>query len=141
MKLFHRCLPVCAALVLLTGCSTPADRIPKHQAAFDSWPADIRENVRAGRVAVGYMPEMVAVALGEPDRVITSVAAKGGPVEVWVYLDQSPSWSIGVGVGGGNGSTAIGTSVGISDGNWGPNEKMRVVFEAGRVIAIEQRRK
>jgi len=141
MKLFPRCLPVCAALILLTGCSTPADRIPQHQAAFDAWPADIRENVKAGHVAVGYMPEMVQVALGEPDRVFTTTATQGAPVEVWVYLDHSPSWSIGVGVGGSNGSSAIGTSVGVSNQNWGPNEKMRVVFEAGRVVAIEQRRK
>lgn len=141
MKLFPRCLPVCAALFLITSCSTPETRIPKHQAAFDSWPADIRENVKAGRVVVGYMPEMVVVALGEPDSVFTATSPQGAPVEIWGYLDNSPSWSIGVGMGSANGSSAVGTSVGVSSQNWGPNEKTRVTFEAGRVVAVQQRQK
>jgi hypothetical protein len=142
MNKFPRFLLAMAALMLAGGCtSTPASRIPNHQAAYNAWPAEVQREVSAGRIAVGYLPEMVRVALGEPDGVFTVVDIANGPVETWSYLDHSPSWSIGVGVGGGNGSTSIGTGVGFSSRNWGPNEKTRVVFEHGRVVAIQVRQK
>ena len=141
MNKFLRCLTPAAVLLLMAGCSTPADRIQKHQAAYNTWPADVQREVSAGRIAVGYLPEMVKVALGEPDGVFSVVDIANGPVETWSYLDHSPSWSIGVGVGGSNGSTAIGTGVSVGSPNWGPKEKTRVIFEHGRVVAIQQRQK
>ena len=139
-----RCLPIAAVLLIAAGCTTtPASRVPSHQAAYNSWPADVQREVSAGRIAVGYLPEMVKVALGEPDNIFTAVDIANGPVETWSYLDHSPSWSIGIGVGGvsSGGSTAIGTGVTFGGNNWGPNEKTRVVFEHGRVFAIQVRQK
>ena len=57
-----------AALWLAAGCTTTESRIHDNQAAFDAWPADVREIVRAGHVGLGFTPEMVQVALGEADR-------------------------------------------------------------------------
>lgn len=141
MNKIRHCLPLVAVLFLAAGCSTPTSRIQRNQAAFNSWPADVQREVSAGRVGMGFTPQMVEVALGKPDSVFTSVSTTGGPVETWAYFDHSPSWSIGVGVGGSNGSTAIGTSVGVGSQNWGPNETMRIIFESGRVAVIQQRQK
>jgi len=142
MKKFLRCLTPAAVLLLAAGCtSTPAERIPSHQAAFNSWPADVQNAVSHGQIGMGFLPEMVVVALGQPDSVYTSATATGAPVEIWAYLDHSPSWSIGVGVGSASGGSAVGTSVGVSSQNWGPNEKTRVTFESGRVVAIQHRAK
>ena len=142
MKKFLLCLTPAAVLFLAAGCtSTPTERIPSHQAAYNSWPADVQKAVSIGQIGMGFLPEMVVVALGKPDSVFTSVSANGAPVEIWGYLDHSPSWSIGVGVGSAGGGTAMGTSVGVSSENWGPNEKTRVTFEAGRVVAIQNRQK
>lgn len=141
MKKFLSCLIPAAVLFLAAGCtSTPTERIPKHQTAFNSWPADVQHAVSNGQVGMGYLPEMVEVAMGKPDSVFTSVSVGGAPVEIWAYMDHSPSWSIGVGVGSSNGSTAIGTGVGVGSQNWGPNEKTRIVFEGGRVVAIQERK-
>jgi len=141
MNKFLRCLTPATMLLLAASCSTPADRVQKNQAVYNSWPAEVQREVSAGRIAVGYLPDMVKVALGEPDNVFTVVDLANGPVETWSYLDHSPSFSIGVGVGGGNGSTSIGTGVSVGGQNWGPNEKTRVVFEHGRVVAIQERKK
>lgn len=141
MNKFLRCLTPATLLLLAAGCSTPASRVQKNQAAYNSWPAEVQREVSAGRIAVGYLPDMVKVALGEPDNAFTVVDLANGPVETWSYLDHSPSFSIGVGVGGGNGSTSIGTGVSLGGQNWGPNEKTRVVFEHGRVVAIQERKK
>jgi hypothetical protein len=46
-----------------------------------------------------------------------------------------------VGVGGGGGSTAIGTGVGVTTGGDQGDDKVRVVFEGGKVSAIESRAK
>ena len=138
-------LPV-ALLIFLAGCSTPESRIQSQQAAFDSWPADVQQKVRAGHVDIGFTPAMVQVALGEPDRAYGRVTAQGES-QVWVYADHGPKFSIGVGVGSSSGSYRGGSStavgVGMSTGNdaFRNDEKLRVVFMGGKVIGVETRTK
>lgn len=140
MKTPLHCVLVGTALLLAAGCATPASRIASHQTVFDAWPADVREKIRAGHIDVGFTAEMVQMALGAPDRSVTRTTDKGAS-EVWVYLDHSPSFSIGLGVGSSRGSTAFGGGVVAGDSGFRDGEVMRVVLEGGRVAAIETRRK
>lgn len=140
MKKIFRCLPLVVALVVLAGCSTPESRIHNRQAAFDSWPADVQQQIRAGHVAIGYTAEMVQVALGEADRSYTRTTPQGTS-DVWVYFDHGPKFAVGIGVGGYSGNTAIGTSVAVGNEGFRDGEVMRVIFEGGRVVAIETRHK
>ena len=77
-----------AALVLaigLAGCaSTPERRIQKHPEMFEGIPPDVQETVRAGRVEIGYTPDMVFLALGAPDRKVTR-KTEAEEREIWIY--------------------------------------------------------
>ena len=133
-------LPFCLALALVTlsaGCSSsPQSRIAKNQAAFDSYPADVQATIRQGEAKVGFTPDQVRIALGAPDRVLTRTTEAANS-EVWIYRDKSPSFGFGLGVGGGGGS--VGGGVGVSTGGREfPDERLRVIFTAGRVAAVEQ---
>jgi hypothetical protein len=131
---------VAAALAFAAGCaSTPASRIEKQKAAFDSWPADVQQKVSAGQVAVGFTPEMVRVALGEPDRVSTRTTEKGQG-EVWSYTDRRPRLSFGLGVGTARGGSAYGGGVSVGNDRWRDDEALRVIFASGQVSAIETRK-
>lgn len=127
-----------SALMLAASCATPESRIGKHQAVFNSWPADVQEKVRAGKVEVGFTPEMVRVALGEPDRLVTRTTEHGA-AEGWVYSDKSPRFSFGLGLGSAHGSTAVGGGVRVGD-DFRDDEALRVMFENGKVSAIETRK-
>ena len=140
MKIFPRFVLVGSALLLAAGCATPASRISSHQAAFDTWPVAVQEKVRAGHIDVGFTAEMVRVAMGDADRMFTRTTEKG-TMEVWVYNDHSPSFSIGLGMGTSHGSTASGVGVAVGSDSFRDGEVMRVVFDGGRVAAIESRRK
>ena len=133
-----------ATLILLvaTGCSTLHSRIEKNRQAFDAWPPGVQDAIVRGQIAVGFTPDQVRVALGEPDRVWTRTTADGTS-EVWSYRDRGPRFSFGVGVGMGSWSGSHGTfgGVGISSGGgYRDDEKMGVVFDrTGRVASIETR--
>ncbi len=125
-----------AALALLAGCSTPGSRIAGHQAEFDRLPAAAQQQIRAGEVDIGFTPEMVRLALGEPDRVFTRRTEKGD-IEVWGYQDHGPQFSIGIGVGSGGRHSSVGGGVAMSTGGYDPDEKIRVEFREGRVSAVD----
>jgi len=123
---------------LLAACSsTPESRIAKNQAAFEQYPAAVQQKIRAGEVEVGFSPEMVRLALGEPARQLSRQTA-GDTAEVWVYHRNGPRFSFGVGVGGAvGGHTSAGVGVSTSTGGYDPEEKMRVEFRDGKVSAVE----
>jgi hypothetical protein len=127
-----------AAAVFAAGCSTTNSRISRHQADFNTWPADVRAKIQAGRVDIGFTPEMVQVALGDPMRESTRTTAQG-TVELWTYADNKPKFSIGLGVGGGTRSGVYGGGVVVGDNGFRDGERMRVVFDGGRVVAVETR--
>ena len=144
----HAILALFAASLLLVstalvfGCSSSlASRIKKNQELFDSLPPQAQASIRAGKVEVGFTPGMVRLALGEPDRLYVRTTERGS-AEVWAYdsKSSSPSLSFGFGVGGGMGR-GIGTGIGIGTtigGGDRADDRMRVIFEAGKVSAIEQ---
>lgn len=129
-----------AVLVVgLSACaSSPSSRISDSQAAYNSYPPDVQSKIAAGQVDVGFTPEQAQLALGKPDRKFSRTTDKGAS-EVWAYTKSSPSFSFGVGSGfglggGGFGSVGVGTSTGGNE----PEDKVRLVFENGKISSIER---
>ncbi len=126
-----------AAVLWLTGCVAPVERrIRADQERFDSYPADIQENIRAGRIEPGYTREMVRLALGRPARIFTRTTEKEIR-EIWVYTYLHPRFSVGVGGTVGRGRTMVGTGMDISR-DYYPEEAMRVIFLENQVYAVEK---
>lgn len=130
------------AAMLAAGCSTVDSRIANNRAAFNSWPPAVQDKVVQGQIDVGFTPDQVRVALGEPDRVFTRTTADGTS-QVWSYRDRGPRFGFGVGVGAGSfgrhGGSFGGVSIG-TDSGYHDDEKLGVVIDAtGHVSAIETR--
>ncbi len=75
-------------LSILVGCSTPQTRIRNNPELFNSLAPSEQELIKQGKVAVGFTPEMVKLAVGEPDRVYTRTDSNGKN-ESWVYTSYS----------------------------------------------------
>ncbi len=76
-------------LLVLAGCNTVDNRIEKNQAFFDSLPNDNKELIRDGRIAPGFSPREVEIALGRPDDVLVE-EFEGGERMLWVYTRSVP---------------------------------------------------
>lgn len=128
--------------LLGAGCSTVDSRIAKNREAFSSWPAPVQDKVVQGKIDIGFTPDQVRVALGEPDRVFTRTTGDGTS-EIWGYRDRGPRFSFGVGVGMGSFGRHGGTfgGVGVNTGrDYRDDEKLGIVFDrTGHVTSIEER--
>lgn len=134
-----RILAAFLALFLFSSCaSSPQARIDKNRPAFDAFPTDVQEKIRAGRVDLGFTPPMVRLALGDPDRELRR-ASDAGEEEVWVYRRTASGFGFGLGLGGGGGHTSYGAGISLSTAPNYNEDAMRVVFREGRVSAIETR--
>ena len=137
-----RALLLTTALLAAAGCATPANRIEKNLAMFNTFPTEIQETIRSGRIGIGYTPSMVYIALGHPDRRYTRQTA-GGQAEIWVYTQPSsdPHYSMGTTVVLGDGHHHVWSFAPIWA--WGApsyrndQESKRVEFRNGKVYAIE----
>lgn len=126
-----------AALAFLAACSTPQSRIERNPAVFSSLSAGDQQLIREGKVAIGFTPEMVRLALGDPDRVYTRTDANGVS-ESWSYTTYETD-------------SGVLLYRGFYHRNWGysyypyfidypsrrTREYFKVVFSGGRVSAIE----
>lgn len=136
MKKWSHWLPVAAAAAALAGCATyPSDRIAADPAAFNSWPPDVQAQVREGRVAPGFTPEQVFVALGEPS-LKTQAGAPGDLAEVWVYHKTAPRFGFGIGGASVGDHSAVAGGVSANGIKLGQDEDGRVVFHNGRVTDV-----
>jgi hypothetical protein len=131
-----------ALLLLLAGCSTPQTRAKSHAELMETLTPEERALVEAGQVDLGFTEEMVLVALGKPDRKYSERTAERESV-VWAYHARGGLSGLSVGVGTSMGRSSRGSVYGggVSVGTGSrrhPDEKMRVVFEEGVVIGIEQ---
>jgi outer membrane protein assembly factor BamE (lipoprotein component of BamABCDE complex) len=68
----------------VAGCSTPESRIRKNPEAFARLTPAQQDLISKGQIAIGFDQEMVQLALGEPDHIITRTDAKGAS-EIWSY--------------------------------------------------------
>ena len=128
--------------MLAAGCSTVDSRIAKNREAFNTWSPAVQDKVVLGQIDIGFTPDQVRVALGEPDRVFSRTTADGTS-QVWSYRDRGPRFGFGVGVGmgsfGRHGGSFGGVGVG-SDTGYRDDEKVGVVIDAtGHVSSIETR--
>jgi hypothetical protein len=131
------CLLAALALVAIAGCaSTPTSRIADHKAAYNQWPPDVQAAVAAGKIAVGFTPEQVRIALGEPSRKFSRTTADG-TAETWAYADNPPRFSFGLGLASWGRGSSVGGGVGVSTGGYRDGERMHVIFDGGHVSAIE----
>jgi len=123
---------LCAAAIALMACNTTGSRIRSQQELFDSYPPEVQESIRNGIIEVGYTPEMVVMALGEPDRKAVT-KPENELAEVWTYRKSVPGFGIGMGSGGyAGGGVAVGTGVRV--GEPARSEDRAVVeFSEGRV--------
>lgn len=126
-------------VALLSACSSPDSRIDSNRAAFDKFPSEVQVKIREGKVDVGFTPEMVLMALGEPARKVTR-KTESGDLEVWMYADNKPQISFGLGFGSSGRSSGMGVGVSTSTGGYQDDEKIRVEFRAGRVESVEYRK-
>jgi outer membrane protein assembly factor BamE (lipoprotein component of BamABCDE complex) len=127
---------LCLAALLSACSSTPENRIEKNQSAFDQYPADVQQKIRRGQVEIGFTPEMVRLALGEPTRVATR-KTDSGEVEAWIYIDSKPAVSFGIGFGTGGHHSGGGVGIATSTGGRDVDEKVRVEFRDGKVTGVE----
>lgn len=123
-----------------SACSSPDNRIKSHQSTFDHLSAQDQGKIRGGQVDVGFTEEMVIMALGEPDRRYSRTTS-AGTTDVWAYRDRAPKISLGLGIGGGGGSTGVGGGIGLSTGGDRSDDRLRIIFDQGKVSAIERRGK
>lgn len=141
MKALRFLATACLIPAVTAACSTTESRIREHRAEFESYPPEVQKKIRDGRVDPGFTKEQVAIALGRPDRVYRRRTA-GGTNDVWAYAEAG-------------GRTAVGFGFGMSSGGWDPRlgggmgvtleddraeDRLRVVFENGVVVAVEDRR-
>jgi hypothetical protein len=133
-----RLLLIAAAVAaILAACASTDSRIHDNQSTFDQLPPPVQQQIRAGQVGLGFTPQMVQMALGDPDRKFTRTSVEGD-TEVWGYRDSGPAFSFGVG-GGSFGSHGFGGGgVGVTTGGDDPDDKVRVVFANGVVQSVER---
>ena len=130
-------------VVLLAGCATPAKRIEQNQSAFDSFPVAVQARIRGGQIDLGFTPEMVRIALGEPHRKTLRRAADG-ETEIWLYLDSVRRYDRqrvdvdDLSVSGPGGLRSLGGSAWINVEQSREFVRTRVEFRNGAVTAIEE---
>ncbi len=143
------------AALVVAGCSSPAARIKHNPELFASIPAPEQELIKQGRIAIGFTPDMVKLALGEPDAVARRID-KTGATEIWRYRSYDNSYDYGFygyygwgspyryyrpyyGWGGWYGGWS-----GYYGWGWSApapvNDHLRVAFKEGRVVEINQLR-
>ena len=61
-------LPALLLVAVLAACSSPQSRIDSNRTVFEKYPSGVQEKIRAGRIDVGFNPEMV----NDPQKLVYS---------------------------------------------------------------------
>ncbi len=134
-----------AALFALAACNTPQARINREPELFASLsPAD-QQSIREGKVSLGFTPEMVKLAVGEPDRIFTRTDANGTS-ESWSYTTYEGNDGAFLYRGFYHRDYCYGSSLYpyymspmyLNAGSRRERETFKVIFTAGRVSTVEQ---
>jgi outer membrane protein assembly factor BamE (lipoprotein component of BamABCDE complex) len=132
-----------AGLAVLAGCATPQTRIERNPQIFSSLSPTDQELIKQGKVAVGFTPDEVKLALGDPDRIYIRTDASGTN-ETWSYVTYETDDGV-----------LLYRGYYHRFYRWGdpyfpyytaysarrPRESFRVIFSAGRVATIEQEKR
>ena len=134
-------------MVGLVGCtSTPSRRVREHAGVFDTFPDQVKENVRQGRIEPGYTEEMVVIAKGEPDRKYRRKTVEGSSI-VWAYVGVETETESQRVQGRFHFTDTSGRIRTTTDDVWADiqhkreYEKLRVEFVSGVVKSIESLRR
>lgn len=73
-----------AVLTVFSGCATPESRIRDNPELFAKLTPQEQQMIREGKVGIGFSPEMVRLAVGDPDKVYSRIDANGAS-ESWSY--------------------------------------------------------
>ncbi len=138
----HRFLIGVVLLLSLTGCVTVESRIKEHADLFATLPPETQNRLREGQIAIDDTKDMVYIALGEPDAMISRTDKTGIVYDLWsyagVYYTRDTVWY----------NPSIFRRRYHDDDFFyhGPQyvevqheyERLRIEFEAGKVKAIDQ---
>jgi hypothetical protein len=150
MKTKVTALVLMVAALVVASCSSPAIRIKHNPELFASIPAPEQELIKQGRIGIGFTPDMVKLALGEPD-VVARRIDRTGTSETWRYRGYDSTYNVSFhGYYGWGGPYRY-----RSWGGWGGwpgyygwgwsapapvTDYLRVTIRDGRVIEINQLR-
>lgn len=130
---------IAMAALLTSGCATTEARIRRSQAEFDRLNPEQQQLIREGKIALGFTPEMVALAAGEPDQRWVRTDASGR-TEIWSYTRYTAS--DGVPIYTGYYHRYRGAYPWLNDENTlaaaRAVEYFRVEFIEGKVTAVQQ---
>lgn len=138
LKRITPALALCA--VLLAGCATPATRIRQHPDVYAQATLQQQALISQGRIALGFTPGFVRLALGAPDR-ITERTDRRGTQTVWHYFADDGGTTVvygGLGYGGFYGGPFAPWPPVVVERGGPPRDRLRVTFESGHVTAIER---
>lgn len=130
-------------LLLLAGCASPAKRIEQNRELFDSLPVAAQARIRGGQIDLGFTPDMVRIALGEPQRKLVRRTA-AGQSEAWLYLDAVSTYERqradidGLSLSGPGNARSFGGSAWINVKQNKEFVRIRAEFQNGIVVAIEE---
>ncbi len=137
------------ALLILAGCSTIDSRIKDNAALFSSLDQKTQEKIKAGVIEVGYTEKMTFMVLGAPDEKTEKVTATGRET-TWIYIQVREHYAGSV--------VSNYRRVAVKDPKTGAifyilrpeftdvyqqteQERLRVIFNDGKVTAFEQEKK
>ena len=129
--------------LLLAGCATPEKRIQQNQDVFDTFPVAAQARIRGGQIDLGFTPDMVRIALGEPHRQTLRRSAEG-ETEIWFYFDSTRRYDRqrvdidGLSVSGPGGLRSISGSAWVNVEQNREFIRTRVEFRNGVVAVIEE---
>jgi hypothetical protein len=133
-------------------CHHAADRIQRHPDIYAQATREQQSLITQGRIALGFTPAFVRLALGVPDRVTEQTTPKGTET-VWHYLEPGYAYGgYGPGYWGGYGGSPFWGGPYWGGPYWGPyfggayvvnppyrdRDRVRVVFKDGRVASFNR---
>jgi hypothetical protein len=142
-KTFSKLAVLLSIALAAMSCTSPGERIQDNPEAFAKLPPEQQELIKQGRVALGFDETAVKLALGDPDRVTQRTDEKGIST-IWRYVEYDTDGGVPLYTGYYHRYYApyYGPSFGYPYFADYPNrterDVQRVVFNNGRVIAVEQ---
>ena len=143
MKINARNMMALVGLCCAGYATTPASRIERNPSLFASFPQEVQNRIRGGRIDIGFTPPMVEMALGAPSRRMARETSEG-TADVWLYvrLESRPQGGVMVPVqtyvrARSGAVYAVPDYVWVDREIWHEHVFLRVEFRGGKVTAIE----
>lgn len=137
-----------AAVLAVAGCSTVQNRIQEKSAVYNALDPNTQAKIAHGDIDLGFTPDMVYMALGNPD-VRREAVTTSGRTETWIYRSYYDGYDPMFGYGHFHRWYAYDPYFRRHRFYWAPSavevteyaeDDVRVTFQNGRVIAIDQAR-